>query len=75
MPTPAPQTDALTVNDMDNLRHMLGVDKRTPRGYRNYFVAGECDVPSMERYQLSDAPCYHATETGARFIGLERLPR
>jgi hypothetical protein len=78
---------ALVVEDMDNLRHMLGVSEEHPRGYRNYFVAGEGDVPSMERlrahglvvrnerYRLSDDACYHATETGARFVGLERLPR
>jgi hypothetical protein len=77
----------LTVNDMDNLRHMLGVSERTPRGYRNYFVAGVSDVASMERlralglvvknerYRLSEDACYHATEKGARFVGLERLPR
>ena len=77
----------LTTDDMDNLRHMLGVDERHPRGYRNYFVAGESDVPSMERlreqglvvknerYRLSDDPCYHATVEGARFLGLQGLPR
>jgi hypothetical protein len=77
----------LSVDDMDNLRHMLGVSERHPRGYRNYFVAGEDSVPSMERlrahglviknerYALSEDSCYHATEQGARFIGLSRLPR
>ncbi len=79
--------DMLTVGDMDSLRHMLGVSPKHPRGYRNYFVAGGTDVESMERlrahglvvknegYRLSTDPCYHATEKGARFIGLERLPR
>lgn len=77
----------LHVNDMDNLRHMLGVSDRHPRGYRNYFVAGDSDVASMERlreaglvvknerYKMSEDSCYHATQNGARFIGLERLPR
>lgn len=76
----------ISVNDMDNLRHMLGVDERHPRGYRNYFVAGEGDIPSMERlrelglvvknerYRLSEDCCYHATDKGARFIGLAKLP-
>lgn len=77
----------VTASDLDNLRHMLGVEERTPRGYRNYFVAGGSDVSSMERlrasglvvknerYQLSEAPCYHATLAGAKVIGLRRLPR
>lgn len=78
--------DALSVDDMDNLRHMLGVSERCPRGYRNYFVAGGEDVASMdrllarglviknERYSLSADPCYHATLVGAKFIGLKCLP-
>lgn len=77
----------LTINDMDNLRHMLGVSDQHPRGYRNYFVAGGGDVQSMERlranglvvknerHKVSEDACYHATEKGARFIGLDRLPR
>jgi hypothetical protein len=77
----------ITADDLDNLRHMLGVEKRTPRGYRNYFVAGGKDVESMERlrahgfvvknerYALSEAPCYHATLEGARAVGLKSLPR
>lgn len=79
--------DQITVSDLDNLRHMLGVEKRTPRGYRNYYVAGVCDVPSMERLvahgfavknqhcRLLPDPCYHATVNGARAIGLKGLPR
>lgn len=75
------------VEDMDNLRHMLGVSQRTPRGYRNYFVAGGKDVASMERlrtrglvvknegYRQSADPCYHATIDGARVLGLRGLPR
>jgi len=82
-----PKNERLTADDMDNLRHMLGVSAKHPRGYRNYFVAGGDDVPSMERlrahglvvrneqYRMSSGPCYHATETGARFLGLERLPK
>ena len=77
----------ITVDDLDNLRHMLGVSEKTPRGYRNYFVAGAADVPSMERlraagwvikneaYWLSSDPCYHATTEGARAVGLQELPR
>jgi hypothetical protein len=78
---------AITADDLDNLRHMLGVSERCHRGYRNYFVAGGDDVASMERlrdagfvvknerYALSADPCYHATVEGARAVGLARLPQ
>lgn len=81
------EQDDRNENDLDNLRHMLGVSDRHRRGYRNYFVAGGDDVNSMERlraaglvvknerYGLSSDPCYHATIEGARAVGLERLPR
>lgn len=81
------RTEPITADDLDNLRHALGVSPKTPRGYRNYFVAGGKDVESMERlvavgfmvknerYNLSDAPCYHATAEGARAVGLKALPR
>lgn len=77
----------ITSDDMDNLRHTLGVSDRHRRGYRNYFVAGLDNVPSMERlreagfvirnkhYNLSTDPCYHATIEGARAVGLKELPR
>lgn len=77
----------ITVDDLDNLRHMLGVSEQHRRGYRNYFVAGGSDVASMERlcaagfavkderYKLSADPCYHATVEGARVIGLKALPQ
>lgn len=79
--------NTITADDLDNLRHMLGVSDRCRKGYRNYFVAGGKDVDSMERlreagfvvknerYRLSDAPCYHATTEGARAVGLTRLPQ
>jgi hypothetical protein len=77
----------ITVYDLDNLRHMLGVSEKHRRGYRNYFVAGGNDVASMERlreagfvvknerYKFSEDPCYHATIEGAKAVGLESLPR
>ena len=76
----------ITADDLDNLRHMLGVSERCRRGYRNYFVAGPDNVPSMERlraagfvvknerYAMSADPCYHATTEGARAVGLKALP-
>lgn len=80
-------SDQITVDDLDNLRHMLGVTAKSRKGYRNYFVADGKDVDSMERlrvagfvfknaaYTLSDAPCYHATLDGAKAVGLKELPR
>lgn len=77
----------ITADDLDNLRHMLGVSEKTPRGYRNYFVAGADNVASMERlkaagfvvknerYTGSADPCYHATTEGARAVGLKSLPK
>ena len=79
--------DQLTTDDMDNLRHMLGVSDRCPTGYRNYFVAGADNVSSLDRlvahglavknarHRLSSDQCYHATDKGALFLGLKRLPR
>ena len=77
----------ITADDLDNVRHMLGVSDKHRRGYRNYFVAGADSVPSMERlreagfvvknerYVGSADPCYHATLEGARAVGLKALPR
>lgn len=79
-------TARLTADDLDNLRHMLGVSPQHPKGYRNYFVAGGDDVLSMERlvehglavknesYKASADPCYHATIAGAMYLGLDALP-
>jgi hypothetical protein len=73
--------------DIENLMHMLGVSAKHKKGYRNYFVAGPADAPSMERlraagfvvknegYMGSSCPCYHATLEGAKRIGLTELPR
>lgn len=79
----------LQLADMDHLRHMLGVSRTHPQGYRNHYVAGEGDVASMERLLAAGLvvkntrvhpeltggmPCYHATLLGARFVGLVKLP-
>ncbi len=78
---------SITADDLDNLRHALGVSPDQPRGYRNYFVAGPDNVASMERlcvvgfmvkntrYAMSSDPCYHATSEGARAVGLKCLPK
>jgi hypothetical protein len=85
-PPDLPMSGQITVDDLDNLRHMLGVSERCRAGYRNYFVAGAYNVPSMERlraagfvtknpiYRASVDPCYHATLEGAKAVGLRRLP-
>lgn len=77
----------ITADDLDNVRHMLGVSDECRRGYRNYFIAGGSDVASMERlreagfvvrnehYRASADPCYHATIEGARAVGLKGLPQ
>ncbi len=78
----------ITVDDLDNLRHALGVSDRCRKGYRNYFVAGGKDVESFERlceagfavknlrpYVGSSDPCYHATLEGAKAVGLRSLPK
>ena len=76
----------ITAEDVDDLRHMLGVSERTPRGYRNYYVAAP-EHPGMarllsaglvvknERYRLSEDECFNATLAGARLVGLRELPR
>lgn len=78
----------MTVNDLDNLRHMLSVSEKHPKGYRNYFIAsfGSDDGKSMERlrmegfvtrwnsYSASGDDCYNATLDGARAVGLKELP-
>ena len=86
MSEPHQVSEPLTVDDMDNLRHMLGVSAKHPAGYRNYYVAGH-DDPSMERlrahglviknerYRLLEDACYHATAQAARFLGLKGLPK
>jgi hypothetical protein len=80
-------SETITADDLDNLRHMLGVSDRCRLGYRNYFIAGGDDVASLERlrvagfavknerYRLSADPCYCATIEGARAVGLKALPR
>jgi hypothetical protein len=76
----------ITTEDVDDLRHMLGVSKRTPWGNRNYYVAEPGHqgmarllaaglVVKNERYQLSEDACYHATLAGAKLIGLREFPR
>lgn len=77
----------ITADDLDNLRHMLGISERCRKGYRNYFVAGPSDVASLERLKnagfvvkndqhiSSLGPCYHATLEGARAVGLKELPQ
>jgi hypothetical protein len=70
------------VEDMDNLRHMLGArstDSKRDWGYRNYYCANVGDE-SMARLAaqglvrqgrtLPDQVYWHATEAGCKAIGL-----
>jgi hypothetical protein len=72
---------AEVVEDMDNLRHMLGAkstDKMRDWGYRNYYCANVGDK-SMERLAQQglvqkgaaskDQAYWHATEAGCKAIG------
>ncbi len=75
----------VTPLDLELVRHMLGVATKTPKGYRNYFVAAGDNVAAMERLQIAglvtkgetDAvgTCYHATLAGAQAVGLTELPK
>jgi len=69
------------VEDMDNLRHMLGIDLSQPKktwGYRNFFDAGDSDLPSMERLvelglakrANTKASLFSATADGRAAVGL-----
>lgn len=71
------------IEDMDNLRHMLGIGWhiRTKHwGFRNYFASSVSDMPSMMRLEAAglvrrgrpyeDAYYFHATEAGCVAAGL-----
>jgi hypothetical protein len=45
----------LTADDLDNVRHMLGVSDKHRRGYRNYRItAPDAETPSPPRH--TEAP-------------------
>lgn len=80
-----PVSPAITPADIDNLRHMLGVDYDKSRkrwGYRNYYVTSPTD-PSMHRLvacgfarlvvQDSRDATFCATRDGCLAVGM--LPR
>lgn len=75
--------DIVSTEDIDNLRHMLGVQANLHErawGYRNYFCPGGDNVKSMERLEKAGLArkgkpynvmhYYHATEKGMRIAGL-----
>lgn len=75
----------ITADDMGNLRHALGATNQKEFknwGYRNYYAAATCDVPSMERLVESgfmvkgrycaDEHHYHATKEGCQAAGLDK---
>lgn len=69
------------VEDMDNLRHMLGVGSNIRKrdwGYRNYYNASEQDAVSMRRLEAAGLVVnthrdyWSATEAGCKAIGLDQ---
>ena len=76
----------ITVEDMDNLRHALGIDERTkPKsyGWRNYYhtdiddpsMAGLVAAGFMRRGRTTTTPSriyanFHVTPAGCRMVGL-----
>lgn len=74
---------ALSADDLDTLRHMLGVRKDSPRkkwGYRNYFATAMDRVRVLERLRAAGLAVkgrsvdglvlYHATERGGDMADL-----
>lgn len=73
--------EQLEVDDMDHLRHMLGMTgPRVAWGQRNYFLATPSTTESMERMRalgvvewrqkLRSGPVYSATRLGCQVAGL-----
>lgn len=73
--------EQLEVDDVDNLRHMLGMTgARALWGQRNYFLATPSTAESMTRMQalgvvewrqtLRSGPVYSATRLGCQVAGL-----
>jgi hypothetical protein len=75
----------MNIEDLDNLKHMLGVSEYTPKrqwGYRNYFACGKTDELSMERlveakyaergHAYGDSFYYHATPLGAKLLKIPK---
>jgi hypothetical protein len=74
------------VEEMNILRHMLGIDRRVkPKdwGYRNYFNAepGHNDYPILLRLEkkglIERGPrhMWYATPDGCEAVGLKELPK
>lgn len=75
--------------DMDSLRHMLGVSKNRSKnlwGFRNYFAAGSDQIESMERLVSAGYAArgvevggsltyYHATEAGMDAVGMSKAAK
>jgi len=67
----------IKVSDLDKLHHMLGTGSRSP-GFRNYYCAGDNDIPAMERLVMAGLvrskshKYYEATEQGCRVAGLSK---
>lgn len=75
----------ISLEDLDNLRHMLGAKehiKRRDWGYRNHFAPSAGNIQSMDRLEIAglvvkggkynDYHMYHATEEGCKVAGLNK---
>ena len=79
------RAEQITADDLEKLRHMLGVSYGRTKAYRNHYCAGVDAVAGMERLaaagfvergEVSGAfPTYYATLEGARAVGVKELPR
>lgn len=76
----------VTADDLNSLRHMLGVDARryTQKqwGFRNYYASSVSDEPAMRRLETAgfvrqgrpydESFYFHATEEGCRAVGMNK---
>lgn len=78
--------ESLTADDLDNLRHMLGVSemyKKNQWGFRNYYACSKSSEKSMRRLEklgfvrqgrsYEDSFYFHATEEGCKAVGMNTV--
>ncbi len=83
---------SVTFKQIDDMKHTIGFNNRKVKGtkyrryepYRNYFDAGNADIPDMEKLveigimTKSREHLYHVNDDGKRFLqlvtGVEILP-
>ena len=83
---------SVTFKQIDDMKHTIGFNDMKVKGtkhrkykpYRNFFDAGECDIPDMEKLveiglmTKSRNHLYHVNDNGKKFLqlvtGVEILP-